>query len=90
VNAIGKHSPDLIGFIGYEWNFQDHAGKDTARLRQLMMSMFSNINIFHGNALYFQTRDPGLMQLVWWMVYSLVLIGSIILIKTSTWKMYGL
>jgi L,D-peptidoglycan transpeptidase YkuD (ErfK/YbiS/YcfS/YnhG family) len=70
VNAVATNSPALIGFIGYEWNFQE---KDNAapRNRQLMLSMFSEINIFHGNDKYFAKKMSSVMQLVWWMVCNL-------------------
>jgi hypothetical protein len=67
VNAIGIHSPELIGFIGYEWNFQDHDRSDAAPGRRLALAMFSNINIFHGNAGYFSSKLFTVNQLVWWM-----------------------
>jgi hypothetical protein len=71
VNAIGLHSPDLIGFLGYEWNFQDRDPAGMNRRRQLMHAGFSHITIFHGNHGYFKTKKSSLMQLVWWMVYPL-------------------
>jgi hypothetical protein len=68
VNAIGIHSPELIGFIGYEWNFQDHDRSDAAPGRRLALAMFSNINILHGNNAYFSTNISSVMQLAWCMV----------------------
>jgi hypothetical protein len=50
INAVAIHSPQYIGFIGVEWNFQDRdRGKEySPRVRQLMMAMFNDIEIFHG------------------------------------------
>jgi hypothetical protein len=67
VNAIGIHSPELIGFIGYEWNFQDQDRSDASPSRRLALAMVSNINIFHGNAGYFSSKLFTVNQLVWWM-----------------------